>query len=101
VAEDPSYIRPTEVPLLLAILQRLRDGYRVSSIFSQGDCLEDKSFLGLSGSLEKCLQGVEREEGVGREQIADDAERQIRKMLTSAEQSRDSIGHTGATDDHL
>lgn len=45
--------------------------------------------------------GVRREKGPGREQIADHAEQQIGKGLTSPEESRNSVGRTGTTDDGL
>ena len=46
-------------------------------------------------------QGVRRKEGAGWEQIADYTKQQVRKGLTSPEESRDSISRAGMTDDGL
>lgn len=51
--------------------------------------------------MEDSDQGVRREEGARREQIADYTKQQVRKGLTSPEESRDSISRAGMTDDGL
>lgn len=50
---------------------------------------------------EDAHHGVRREKGAGWEQVTDHAEQQIRKGLTLAEESRDSIGDAGTTNDDL
>ena len=49
----------------------------------------------------KLPQDIDGQECAGWEQITDHAEHQIRKGLTSPEESRDSIGRDGMTDDNL
>jgi hypothetical protein len=51
--------------------------------------------------MEDSKQGVRREEGARWEQIADYTKQQVRKGLTSPEESRDSISRAGMTDDGL